>query len=228
MSLVRTVHKTSAWSPFSTSHQFSSLSVTVGYPTAAVSLWDNIVPYNMEPISALAVAGNVLQFVDFSHKLITKILELYKAADGTSDNNKHLEAVLRDSLLLNLRIVADAKEEKDSTLLRVIRGYEADVDGVDLTIKSLCGHSLFLSRSVGGDTESERQIFLIANSCNDIANHILARLEKLKIGGKGGVWKSLKIALASSFGAEAEIMQLQVKLNYYRTELQWHILVSLR
>ncbi|KAI0970239.1 hypothetical protein F4678DRAFT_480490 [Xylaria arbuscula] len=50
----------------------------------------------MDPLTALGIAANVLQFVDFASKLIGKSKEVYKSASGASEDNIILDLVTRD------------------------------------------------------------------------------------------------------------------------------------
>ena len=50
----------------------------------------------MDPFSALGLASNVIQLVDFGSRLVSKSQELYKSADGISNVNRDLEAVTKD------------------------------------------------------------------------------------------------------------------------------------
>ena len=50
----------------------------------------------MDPFSALSVAGNVVQFVDFMSGLISTSRELYKSANGTLSVNGDLEITTKD------------------------------------------------------------------------------------------------------------------------------------
>jgi hypothetical protein len=45
----------------------------------------------LDPFSALGLAGNIVQFVDFASKLFSKSKELYKSASGTTRQNQELE-----------------------------------------------------------------------------------------------------------------------------------------
>lgn len=55
----------------------------------------------LDPLTALSLAGNIVQFVDFSTKLLAKGHELYKSADGTSVGYSELEAIAKDLQELN-------------------------------------------------------------------------------------------------------------------------------
>lgn len=50
----------------------------------------------MDPFSALGLASNVVQFVDFGTKLISASIELYKSKDGASSVNGELETITKD------------------------------------------------------------------------------------------------------------------------------------
>ena len=50
----------------------------------------------MDPFSALGLASNVIQFVDFGSRLLSKSQELYKSADGVTNVNRDLETITKD------------------------------------------------------------------------------------------------------------------------------------
>lgn len=50
----------------------------------------------LDPFSALGLASNVVQFVDFGRKLVSGAVELYQATDGTSTANAELELIIQD------------------------------------------------------------------------------------------------------------------------------------
>ena len=58
----------------------------------------------LDPLTALSVAGNIVQFVDFSIKLVAKGTELYNSADGASIGNAELEVIANDLQELNSRL----------------------------------------------------------------------------------------------------------------------------
>ena len=45
----------------------------------------------LDPFSALGLAGNIVQFVDFASKLFSKSKELYKSSSGATKENQELE-----------------------------------------------------------------------------------------------------------------------------------------
>ena len=50
----------------------------------------------MDPFSALSLASNIVQFVDFGYKLTSNSLEIYKSAKGASSANEELEFITKD------------------------------------------------------------------------------------------------------------------------------------
>ncbi|KAN0092090.1 hypothetical protein V8E51_017937 [Hyaloscypha variabilis] len=58
----------------------------------------------LDPLTALSVAGNIVQFVDFSIKLVAKGTELYNSADGASIGHAELEVIANDLQELNSRL----------------------------------------------------------------------------------------------------------------------------
>jgi hypothetical protein len=59
----------------------------------------------MDPLSALSLAGNIVQFIDFGGKLLSGVRELYKSPSGTLAAHHELELVTTDlsALVIKLR-----------------------------------------------------------------------------------------------------------------------------
>lgn len=58
----------------------------------------------MDPISVLSLAGTIVQFVDFSSKLVSKGYCIYQSVSGALPDNLELEAITTDLSLLNTRL----------------------------------------------------------------------------------------------------------------------------
>jgi hypothetical protein len=58
----------------------------------------------LDPLTALSLAGTVVQFVDFSTKLVTKTYELYKSRNGCLRVNEELEEVTLNLKMLALKL----------------------------------------------------------------------------------------------------------------------------
>ena len=72
----------------------------------------------MEPLVAIGLVGNIVQFIDFSSKLISKTTEGYRSADGALVDNARLEAATNDLLALNKQI--DCNPSTGGTSLAIL------------------------------------------------------------------------------------------------------------
>jgi hypothetical protein len=50
----------------------------------------------LDPFTTLSLVGNLIQFIDFSSKLVTKGREIYRSADGALRENLEVEVVTAD------------------------------------------------------------------------------------------------------------------------------------
>jgi hypothetical protein len=55
----------------------------------------------LDPFTAIGLAGNIVQFVDYSSKLISSTYEIYKSSTGSSGNQVYLEGIATRLLELN-------------------------------------------------------------------------------------------------------------------------------
>jgi molecular chaperone GrpE (heat shock protein) len=55
----------------------------------------------LDPLTAISLAGNVVQFVDFSSKIISNTRELARSSHGTTQEAYNAEVVIRDLLKLS-------------------------------------------------------------------------------------------------------------------------------
>ena len=109
----------------------------------------------MEPLAALALAGNVLQFIDFGCKLFSQGCELYKSTDG------------RLAVDDEIRLIAAELQDFVSTIK----------SQVVITGASNTSEALPAAREDGPDSKFGR----ICNEAVKIAEIILSKLEKRKL-----------------------------------------------
>ncbi|KAL9607205.1 MAG: hypothetical protein Q9167_007857 [Letrouitia subvulpina] len=62
----------------------------------------------MDPFAAIGLASSIVQFLDFSSKLITGTFELYRSANGATSINNTLEAISRDLVQLCTVLTPDS------------------------------------------------------------------------------------------------------------------------
>jgi hypothetical protein len=60
----------------------------------------------MDPLTALSLAGNIIQFIDYSSKLVSKGRQIYRSADGALQENTEIEVVTTDFLKVVERLLA--------------------------------------------------------------------------------------------------------------------------
>jgi len=58
----------------------------------------------LDPLTAIGLAGNIVQFVDFSCKVIDKAQDIHKAEDQSLPENTEAETVAKALLALNSKI----------------------------------------------------------------------------------------------------------------------------
>ena len=70
----------------------------------------------METPAIIGLVGNIVQFVDFSGKLISKSAELYRSSEGALAENSDIETAVNHLVLLNNKLKDTAITTGDSAL----------------------------------------------------------------------------------------------------------------
>jgi hypothetical protein len=70
----------------------------------------------MEALVALGLVGNIVQFVDFSGKLISMSIQLYHSYDGTSVENVDVETATKHLMVLSEKLKDGATTAGDKAL----------------------------------------------------------------------------------------------------------------
>lgn len=60
----------------------------------------------IDPLAALGLAGNIVQFVDFSYVLVCESKALYESRTGATADNVLIETIITDLDLLNAKLTA--------------------------------------------------------------------------------------------------------------------------
>ncbi|KAI0548411.1 hypothetical protein F4679DRAFT_323102 [Xylaria curta] len=74
----------------------------------------------MEPLSALSVAANVVQFVDFAFRLIGSTCAIMKSRSGLARHTKTLDAIARDAVELSDALTASPALASSNTTLQAL------------------------------------------------------------------------------------------------------------
>ena len=82
----------------------------------------------MDPFTALGLAANICQFVDYGYKLVSGAFEIYNSLDGTLSANRILETITKDltNLCAELEQASldsnnDSTSESEAALLPLAR-----------------------------------------------------------------------------------------------------------
>jgi hypothetical protein len=70
----------------------------------------------METLAIIGLVGNIVQFVDFSSRLVSKSVQLYQSSDGALVENADIETVTDHLLVLNNKLKDAAVTTGDGTL----------------------------------------------------------------------------------------------------------------
>jgi hypothetical protein len=94
----------------------------------------------LDPLSAIGLAGNIVQFVDFSAQLVGKARDIHNSTSGTLPGNIDTEAITRSLLQLNTKL-RDRVLEPNSTEEKVIqvlcRGCDAVANELIIALDAL-------------------------------------------------------------------------------------------
>ena len=132
----------------------------------------------LDPITALGVAGNVVQFVDFGFKLVTNGIELYR----------------NQNLIQHTQIREQA---------RLLRGFNSLLEQSLQKIRAdhLTKDSM-RDRPVSAEKHDavSQLLSLALNYCNGCIEELLSAIDKLTVSGPHAKWQSFRHALRSILG----------------------------
>ena len=77
----------------------------------------------MDPLTAVGLAGNIITFVDFSTKLLSRARQLYESATGATEEHDELESLARNlkDLVDRTRRMPTVGPHKSNSGLRITR-----------------------------------------------------------------------------------------------------------
>jgi len=151
-------------------------------------------------LDALSLASAVIQFIDFSAKVVSKGYKLYRAVEGDLLEYADLDASARQILKLN----------------------NAIIDGFDDATRAdpyRSGGSIPLNQ--------EEDLKKVCRSCNRVASKLHSTLDALKVNGRRSKWRSFRAAIKSEWG-KAAVDAMRNDLDLQRNLLNTTLLISLR
>jgi hypothetical protein len=157
----------------------------------------------MDPLTAVSLAGTVVQFVDFSCKLVKVGAEFYE----NSKLESHVAAAVSAKQVQDLATRAVNDLEDYRTKLQ--QGFQGDEAWPVLA-------------------EDEAELRDLCRACDEAADSLLSRLNRLRIPdiSRGRAWRSLQHALKAIWSRN-DIETLTKRLEEYRNVIHSRVLLSL-
>lgn len=174
----------------------------------------------LDPLTALGVAGNIVQFVDFTVKLMSKSHELYKSTDGALVGNKDLEAIAANLNRLTERLRTDMNRHLLPPV-KVIKLRD------DVSSKYAERERALKLQDYTPENRAEIELGEINAKCGDVAGDLISILRMFKVEGKNNKWKSFRMALKTVWD-EDQIQNAVSRLIECRKALDTELLISLR
>lgn len=144
----------------------------------------------MDPLTAFSLAGTIIQFVDFSNRLLTSDIQLYKSSRGSLRVNEELELVTGDL---------------QSVVLKLRGNFSINHTGAVPLL--------------AGNNEPQEGFVKICDEASRIAIELLRKLNGLKAEDrKLRAWESLKAAVRSAWSRD-EINSLKNCLIFLKQSL---------
>jgi N-terminal domain on NACHT_NTPase and P-loop NTPases len=142
----------------------------------------------LDPFTAIGLAGNIVQFIDYSSKLITSAYEIYKSSTGSAPDHVHLDGIATRLLELTRSLQEpeshpSSSHERSPALQKLVEECCQDSQALLDLIKALRaknGSKWSRFRQAIKSTLKKEQIDRLENRLrdhrNEIAFHLVAML----------------------------------------------------
>lgn len=154
----------------------------------------------LDALSALGVAASVVQFIEFSSKLISRSTELYKGSRNA---------------LIETQELADVSER----IIKLNNGLQDSLKNLSRSPDSSTRHKKL--------SPSEEALGQVSLECTRIAEEFMASLQKLLSPSDRRVWKSCRQAFETLWNKDG-LETMQRRLNHQKEQLVLHLLVVIR
>lgn len=143
----------------------------------------------MDPLSALGLAGNIAQFLDFSFTLCSTFSEICKSAKNLSASSEHAE----------IRVTTF-------------------MDSLDLVSDSLDRYEEELSDDGPLERIQDTGIKSIVEDCREVAADLQDTIDKLRPAEDSGKWKKFAAAIRQLW-SDKRVQKLLKRLSDLRSDL---------
>lgn len=173
----------------------------------------NYLLYTMEALSALGLAGNVVQFVDFVSQLISTGSEIAGSVQGTTERTLEFEKVYDSLNSFSSRLHVTGNHASNNKDTEGLRGLLADLTEPSQRVE-LQSHI--------------RSLEELAADCSVLCQQLLEMVRKFRVKGScGRSFKSFLAALKMAWSSK-KIQGLEERLNRYRRMISLHFFPLLR
>lgn len=162
----------------------------------------------MDPLSALGVAGNIVQFIDFSCKLISTGQKIHGSASGALVENLEIEAIAAS--------IQDLSSKVDESLVTILR-----------VPKAVGSNRANGENAISSINANNASILEVCQHCSNVGGELQEALQSIKIRGSHREWNSFRAALRSVWD-EPKVEEIFRRLQRLRDQLDSAILVSIR
>ena len=155
----------------------------------------------MDPMTICSLVGNIIQFLEFGRGLCCDFLEILRDSEGLSEKCK------------DTKLLAESFKTTLSTLPHDLGIFREN-----------------LSREPKKRSNGNSKIKEIAHECEMIASDLVKKVESSGMdiaGAKSRKWNSF-VAAVKNLWSQKELISLKERLDKYRKELDWHVLMSIR
>jgi hypothetical protein len=170
-------------------------------------------------MACFSLAGTIVQFVDFTCKIISKTHTF--SNDSRISIHEQAENAAND--LLDLSSKFQLWNIQDTTTIRL----EAD----EVILKSLCRDCEKVAKELLEKLQriGEDKVILksLCHDCEKVAKELLEKLQRVGEMRKGQTWKNLQHAMLSVWSAK-DIEEVERRLSGYRQAINTRVLTSLR
>jgi hypothetical protein len=173
----------------------------------------------MDPLSAIGLAGTIVQFIDFSRKILVGGAELYKSANGIIELNRQVELATQDLTNFTIKLQRSPQTQNSSAI----------PTEDELALSKLCSDC-----NVVAEQLLERLGKLKLNT--EVSSQVNPQDEPQEMSWRKNfherkekitkVRQNIKVVLLSVWG-RGEMEELAARLEKYRAAIQARLLGSL-
>lgn len=169
-------------------------------PASTTTSRDSTTTNMLDPLSAVSLAGNILQFIEFAVKLTRDGVEIYRSPEGTLQEIVSLDQITEDLRQLSSQLVVQQDQYNTST-----EGQPKDA------------------------IEDDIRLARLAKSCHGVATELSQALDSLKKreGSRHLRWDAFQRSLRHAM-KKNQIKELQTRLEAVRNELNTRFLFKQR